>query len=203
MRSRKRNSNSFFPDNFKDEITFTSPLKKQNNLQTNNSNSNSNNLFTSSSYNSRDGPSMGNYDPKYPESITAFADGLRSDVMEIIGTGAGILNKSINFIFPFIGYDTVETNENDSLHDIEVTNNNNNNNSKSNKQKESNYKMKQSQEALKMRCQSLWGKDSNSNTNNMNMNNETSHGMSQSCAQKGGKVLLDKLNKNPSIQVIY
>ena len=174
MRSRKRSTFN------NQEETISSPYKKQ--------------------Y-SKDGPTMGNFDPKYPESITAFADGLRSDVMEILGTSAGIINKSINFIFPFIGYETVETSENDSLHDIEVTNNHNNsnnnlNNNKLNKSKDSTQKIKQSQEALRMRCQSLWGKDS--------INNELSSSTSstsQRNTQKGGKVLLDKLIKNPTIQV--
>lgn len=188
MRSRKRSSNSsFFTEYSKEENSYSSPYKKNN---------------------SRDGPLMGNFDPKYPESISAFADGLRSDVMEIIGTGAGILNKSINFIFPFIGYDSVDTNENDSLHDIEVINSNttttigtgistSTTTNKNNKNKD--QKMKQSQDALRMRCQSLWGKDNN----NINEQQQQQSNGSQSYAQKGGKVLLDKLNKNPSIQVSY
>lgn len=169
MRSRKRNSSNFFYD-YQD--SSTSPTKK------------------SHISSSKDGPAMGNYDPKYPESFTAFADGLKSDVMDLIGTSAGLLNRSISFIFPFMGYETVETSMNDSLHDIEVIN------SKTQKNKQQHdAKMKQSQEAIKMRCQSLWTKDANG-TNSTS--SESSN--SQSQVQKGGKVLLDKLAKNSSIQ---
>jgi hypothetical protein len=171
MRSRKRTSNTFFssmtPATADDELgSGASPTKKPN--QT------------------KDGPAMGNYDPKYPESLTAFADGLRSDVMELIGTSAGILNRSINFIFPFIGSDNGESGSiNDSLHDIEIRNN---------KTKENNLKTKQNshQEILRMRCQSLWAASASGES--------TTAETSQSQAQKGGKVLLDKLIKNASIQ---
>jgi hypothetical protein len=136
---------------------------------------------------------MGNYDPKYPESLTAFADGLRSDVMELIGTSAGLLNRSINFIFPFMGSDNGNgsgNSLNDSLHDIEVLPSNKSSSKSKLPSHETSTKMKQSQDALRMRCQSLWGKEASAGAS-------TGH---QSQSQKGGKVLLDKLIKNTSIQ---
>lgn len=180
MRSRKRNSANFFFD-YQESTTTASPTKKFNNS--------SGSSFPSS----KDGPAMGNYDPKYPESFTAFADGLKSDVMELLGTSAGLLNRSINFIFPFMGYDSVETSINDSLHDIEVMNPKS---SKTRQQQQQQLQQKQSQDALKLRCQSLWTKE---NQNSYQITTENSSN-SSSHAQKGGKVLLDKLAKNNNIQ---
>ena len=173
MRSRKRTSQTLFFDyNELPDSTVDSPTKR------------------ASTAAGKGGPSMGNYDPKYPESLTAFADGLRSDVMELIGTSAGLLNRSINFIFPFMGSDSSGNGTggslNDSIHDIEVLPSNKSS-SKAKQSSESSTKMKQSQDALRMRCQSLWGKDATGNP-------------SSSQPQRGGKVLLDKLIKNTSIQ---
>jgi hypothetical protein len=179
MRSRKRTSNTFFSSvipSTADDDAGPSPTKRLN--QT------------------KDGPGMGNYDPKYPESLTAFADGLRSDVMELIGTSAGLLNRSINFIFPFIGTDNGESGSiNDSLHDIEIKNiKTKENNTLKTKQGSSSH-----QEILRMRCPSLWSKDS-LNGSSAAPAPGGAESSSQSQAQKGGKVLLDKLIKNASIQ---
>jgi hypothetical protein len=175
MRSRKRTSQNLFYDyNELPDPSMDSPTKR------------------AATTAGKDGPSMGNYDPKYPESLTAFADGLRSDVMELIGTSAGLLNRSINFIFPFMGSDNSNGNGNslnDSLHDIEVLPSNKAV-PKSKLPHESSAKMKQSQDALRMRCQSLWSKEASTTGSNS----------SGSQSQKGGKVLLDKLIKNTSIQ---
>jgi len=129
---------------------------------------------------------MGNFEPRYPESLASFADGIRSDVMDIIETGANALNKSFSLIFPFVaGYENMDAMEDDSIHDIEVK-------STPHKSSKSSNKMKQSQDALRMRCSSMW--------NEKRSNENILQSSSQSRAQKGGKVLLEKLARNPKIQ---
>jgi hypothetical protein len=131
---------------------------------------------------SRDGAPMGNFNPQYPDSLAAFADGLKNDVMDLLGSGASALNKSISLIFPFIGYDSNDIPEPDTIVEIESTPIRRKNDPLGSKMRQS------TQDALRMRCSSMW--------------NEKKQGHeSQSRAQKGGKVLLDKLTKNNSIQV--
>jgi hypothetical protein len=119
---------------------------------------------------------MGNFEPQYPESLSSFADGLRSDIMEILGSSASILNKSINIIFPFAGQESYEQFE-DSIHEVDP------NGQKLNDA----HIIRQSEEALRMRCPSTW--------------NEKKKNPQSAKTQRGGKVLLDKLSKNASIMV--
>ena len=118
----------------------------------------------------------GNFEPQYPESLSSFADGLRSDIMEILGSGASVINKSISIIFPFVGQEQYEQFE-DSIHEIAP-----------NGQRTNSKQIDHSEEALRMRCPSTWNEKRKISSN-------------ASKNQKGGKVLLDKLSKNSSIQV--
>lgn len=123
---------------------------------------------------------MGNFEPQYPESMSSFAEGLRTDIMDLLGSGANVLNKSISIIFPFVGQESYEQFE-DSIHEIVP-------NGQQPKRPKDVERVKLADDALRMRCPSTW--------------NEKRKSSSQgSRAQKGGKVLLDKLSKNTSIQV--
>lgn len=120
---------------------------------------------------------MGNFEPQYPESLSSFADGLRSDIMEILGSSASILNKSISIIFPFAAQEQYEQFE-DSIHEVDS-----NGTQKLNEARV----IRQSEEVLRMRCPSTW--------------NEKKKNPQSAKTQRGGKVLLDKLSKNASIMV--
>ena len=169
--------------------------------------------------------------PKYPETMSAFADGIKSDFFDIFSSGATAIGSTVRMFFPMHSVD--ETTE-DSLEDIEVSTPIPVNKSSRPSPSPLKQKMKDSQAAIRMRCSNLWveadkagGSPSISNSDSSSSSgssstptlfhssvpqslDEVTHGRrdASSCkknnlkAQKGGKVLLMKLKKNPTIQVI-
>ena len=158
----------------------------------------------------------------YPETITAFADGLKSDFIDMFSTGANVLGSTVKMFFPMHNID--ETTE-DSLNDIEVKTP-----AASKTPQKENYKnstlpapsplkkkFKETEEAIRMRCSNLWHEadksGESSSSNNMKGLDDATHGggriavrpqqtrKNSTKGQKGGKVLLAKLAKSPSIQV--
>lgn len=171
---------------------------------------------------------------KYPETISAFADGIKSDFFDIFSSGATALGSTVRMFFPMHSVD--ETTE-DSLNDIEVSTPAGANKTPLKKSKSLSspsplkQKLKDSQAAIRMRCSNLWNEADKTAefNNNSGMSpmptlsyssdsqgglDEATHGRRYSSssastqakknnakAQKGGKVLLAKLAKNPTIQV--
>lgn len=164
---------------------------------------------------------------KYPETISAFADGIRSDFFDIFSTGASALGSTVRMFFPM---HSVDESTEDSLKDIEVTapEGAGMTPSTATKLKVSfpspsplKQKLKESQSAIRMRCSNLWPEPADAPPSEGDKRvtlrdllasaaKDTDDGKELSQAKKnnakaqaGGKVLLAKLTKNPTIQVLY
>jgi hypothetical protein len=128
--------------------------------------------------------------PKYPETMLAFADGIKSDFFDIFSSGADALGSTVRMFFPMHSVD--ETTE-DSLNDIEIKTPAQEPTvatpSKLSKLKSSlpspsplKQKLKESQAAIRMRCSNLWPEADNgvgmdSNASLMDMFNEVDKGL--------------------------